>query len=75
MCFVTDTIFKKHLYQDDIVLYKIIESTERALYIAHSKKRYATKAMQGFIELTQIQFENSDLKNSQRLVHAPERNH
>ena len=51
VCFVTDTIFRYHRFGDDVYLYNIEGCTGRTMHIAKKRNRYATNAMQKFIEI------------------------
>jgi len=48
-CFVTDTIFRHHRYEDPVRLYNISGSGSRTLAIAHKKIRYISPAVTKFI--------------------------
>ena len=51
--FVTDRIFLSHAFSDEVFLYRISESGNRMLSIAHKKNRYCSRAMQEFIKIAQ----------------------
>jgi len=55
-CFVTDTIFRYHKYNDPVRLYNIAGSKTRTLAIAHKKRRHITPAVTKFIEICQNNF-------------------
>ncbi len=49
-CFVTDTIFRYHKFDDSVLLYNIKEGGSRMLDIVHKKGKYTTPAMDRFID-------------------------
>lgn len=52
VCFATDTLFKYGKFNNNVLLYNVIqEHSTRTLYIAHKKNRYCTKAMSCFIQV------------------------
>lgn len=53
LCFVTDTVFRYHKFDDPVLLYHIKESGTRALCLAHKKTRHLTPALQKFIDIAQ----------------------
>jgi len=53
ICFVSDTIFKYHRFNDDILLYNVEGAGERWLYAAKKKTRYLSRATELFVETAQ----------------------
>ncbi len=51
VCFVTSTMFRYHLFPDNVYLYKIKKSGERVLYIAKKKSRYTSAASEAFTRI------------------------
>ena len=48
-CFVSDTMFLAHRFQDDVLLFRV-DAGVRSLCVAHKKNRRLTPAMKCFIE-------------------------
>jgi DNA-binding transcriptional LysR family regulator len=48
LCFVTDIMFKTHLYQDDVLLYNIKGAGNRTLYAANNRGSHTTAVIQKF---------------------------
>lgn len=48
LCFVTDTMFKTHLYHEDVVFYNVKGAGCRTLYAANSKTNHSTSVIQRF---------------------------
>ena len=47
-CFVTDTLFRYHRFNDNVRLYRIKNSGERMLYTAKKKNKYISSAIKAF---------------------------
>ena len=50
VCFVTDTMFKTHLYQEDVALYRVKGAGTRTLYVSHKKSEYPSVIIEKFTE-------------------------
>jgi DNA-binding transcriptional LysR family regulator len=58
--FLTDTLFRFHRREDNLVLYHIAgENLHRTLYVVHRKKRYRNIAMEEFMAAAREIFEKS----------------
>ena len=51
LCFVTDTVFRYHKFDDPVRLYRIKEGGTRMLCLAHKKGEAALPLVQKFIGL------------------------
>lgn len=50
ICFVTDTMFKTHLYKEDIALYRVKGAGTRTLYASHKPPEYPSPIIKEFTE-------------------------
>ena len=50
-CFVTDTLFRYHRFEDSVKLYRVKGSGSRSLDIVHKKGRQPTPAEKEFITI------------------------
>lgn len=57
-CFVTDTVFRYHKFDNTVLLYNIFGSGTRTLGIAHKKSKHITPAAIKFIEISQTDISN-----------------
>ncbi len=48
VCFVTDTMFKTHLYQEDVALYRVRGAGTRTLYVSHKDPEYQSVIIKQF---------------------------
>ena len=55
-CFVTDTVFRYHRFQDAVLIYHVEHSKERSLAIAHRKGERVTPAAEAFIQAATASF-------------------
>lgn len=53
ICFVTDTVFRYHKFENAVCLYHIKESGTRTLGLAHKKGRHITPAVEKFMEIAE----------------------
>ena len=53
LCFVTDTMFKTHLYPDDVALYHVRGAGTRNLYAAHKRLDYPSMIIKKFTQAAQ----------------------
>lgn len=51
LCFVTDTMFKTHLYHEDVYFYKVKNAGSRTLYAANNRTNHSTAVIQKFKEV------------------------
>lgn len=51
ICFVTDTMFKTHLYKDDVALYRVRGAGTRTLYVSHKHQEYPSMIIKQFTEI------------------------
>ena len=54
-CFVTDTVFRYHRFEDAVLLYNVIGGGERTLGLAYRKNALCFPAISEFIKLSEIQ--------------------
>ena len=59
-CFLTDTIFRYHKFDEPMLLYNIAGSGTRTFGIAHKKGKHVTPAIDKFIEVTQKSITRSE---------------
>lgn len=50
ICFVTDTMFKTHLYREDVALYRVRGAGTRTLYVSHKHLEYPSVIIKKFTE-------------------------
>ncbi|MBE6658728.1 MAG: LysR family transcriptional regulator [Ruminococcaceae bacterium] len=50
ICFVTDTMFQTHLYQEDVALYRVRGAGTRTLYVSHKHLEYPSVIIKKFTE-------------------------
>ena len=53
LCFVTDTMFKTHLYHEDVLLYNVKGAGSRTLYAANSYHNHIVSVIQHFKSVAQ----------------------
>lgn len=51
LCFVTDTVFRYHRYNEPVLLYRTIESGKRTLGLSHKSSGSISEALKKFIEV------------------------
>lgn len=53
LCFVTDTMFKTHLYHEDVVFYNVKGAGSRTLYAVSKRSNYPAVVTKKFIEVAE----------------------
>ena len=53
LCFVTDTMFKTHLYHEDVLFYNVKGAGSRTLYAANNNHNHSTAIIQRFKSIAQ----------------------
>ncbi|MBR5870179.1 MAG: LysR family transcriptional regulator [Clostridia bacterium] len=51
VCFVTETMFKTHLYREDVALYRVRGAGMRTLYAAHKPQEYPSVIIKKFTDI------------------------
>lgn len=51
LCFVTDTMFKTHLHNDDVVFYRVKGAGTRTMYAANNRQSHSAVIIQKFKEI------------------------
>ncbi len=67
LCFVPDTMFKTHLYREDVVFYNVKGAGKRTLYATHKKSQHSSPVIRKF-----AQFAKDVMQQLPRLSQAPD---